>query len=61
MENGELGIANARLIAAAPELLEASEEVLRNQCCGLGCDQPKQCDACEFGKLKKAVGKAKNA
>jgi hypothetical protein len=52
--------ANARLIAAAPELLEASEKLLRDECCGLGCDQT-QCDGCKHGKLKIAVEKAKNA
>jgi len=49
--------ANARLIAAAPEMYEAAVEVLEYQC--KVCRHPELCDDCLFGKLKAAVAKVK--
>jgi len=56
----ETELANARLIAVAPELCEAAEEVLYKTCI-LECFSEKtgRCPYCKFAKLKAAVAKAK--
>lgn len=61
MRNGE-GVANARLIAAAPELLATLEETLEE---GLGwCDDSTGCDGSTLGwvqRARAAIAKARGA
>ena len=63
--NTDEGKQNARLIAAAPALLESAEEVVKEHCTQYDAYR-KDCDKCSFvkgccpvSKLKAAVEKAK--
>ena len=58
----ETALANARLMAAAPEMYEAAVEVLELDCWNATCcpfHRIQDCESCAMRKLQHAVNKAK--
>ena len=54
----EVGDANARLIAAAPALLAAAEEIARHQCDEYGCPFVNEGSICAVEILRPAIAQA---
>lgn len=58
MIEDEIGEANARLIAAAPELYEALREIVADNKCGLMCSLCGAADKCKICRAVAAIEKA---
>lgn len=58
MIDDETGEANARLIAAAPELYEALREIVADNKCGLMCSLCGAADKCKIRRAVAALEKA---